>query len=155
LDGANTSDDDRVVLIGATNRPQELDEAARRRLVKRLYIPLPSYAGRLQLVNRLISKERHSLSEEDLARISTETKGYSGADIKALATEAAFGPIRELTMAGEVKIGQVQETSVRPISVADFTSALRQVRPSVSPNDLDQYLDWNTSFGSFPIPSFD
>lgn len=36
-----TGDEDRFLLIGATNRPQELDEAARRRLVKRLYIPLP------------------------------------------------------------------------------------------------------------------
>lgn len=41
LDGATTSEDDRVLIIGATNRPQELDDAVRRRLVKRLYIPLP------------------------------------------------------------------------------------------------------------------
>lgn len=41
LDGATTKDDDRVLIIGATNRPQELDDAIRRRLVKRLYIPLP------------------------------------------------------------------------------------------------------------------
>lgn len=37
-------DEDRLLLVGATNRPQELDEAARRRLVKRLYIPLPDLA---------------------------------------------------------------------------------------------------------------
>ncbi|KAF5273488.1 hypothetical protein FQA39_LY07505 [Lamprigera yunnana] len=41
LDGATTDNDERVLVIGATNRPQELDEAARRRFVKRLYIPLP------------------------------------------------------------------------------------------------------------------
>lgn len=41
LDGAATEDEDRILVIGATNRPQELDEAARRRFVKRLYIPLP------------------------------------------------------------------------------------------------------------------
>ena len=35
-----------MLLVGATNRPQELDEAARRRLVKRLYIPLPDLAAR-------------------------------------------------------------------------------------------------------------
>lgn len=40
-DGAGTNDDDRILIIGATNRPQELDEAARRRLVKKLYIRLP------------------------------------------------------------------------------------------------------------------
>lgn len=41
LDGATTDNDERILVIGATNRPQELDEAARRRFVKRLYIPLP------------------------------------------------------------------------------------------------------------------
>lgn len=41
LDGATTDSEERILVIGATNRPQELDEAARRRFVKRLYIPLP------------------------------------------------------------------------------------------------------------------
>lgn len=41
LDGATTDSDERLLIVGATNRPQELDEAARRRFVKRLYIPLP------------------------------------------------------------------------------------------------------------------
>lgn len=41
LDGATTDSEERLLVIGATNRPQELDEAARRRFVKRLYIPLP------------------------------------------------------------------------------------------------------------------
>ena len=41
IDGANTRSDDFVVVIGATNRPQELDEAARRRFTKRIYVPLP------------------------------------------------------------------------------------------------------------------
>ena len=43
LDGAGTGEDDKILIVGATNRPQELDEAARRRLEKRLYIPLPEY----------------------------------------------------------------------------------------------------------------
>lgn len=43
LDGAATDNEERLLIIGATNRPQELDEAARRRFVKRLYIPLPEF----------------------------------------------------------------------------------------------------------------
>ena len=41
MDGAKTSSDERILTIGATNRPQELDDAARRRFVKKLFIPLP------------------------------------------------------------------------------------------------------------------
>lgn len=43
LDGATTDNNEKLLVIGATNRPQELDEAARRRFVKRLYIPLPEF----------------------------------------------------------------------------------------------------------------
>lgn len=42
MDGAGQQDGERLLVIGATNRPQELDEAVRRRMVKRLYIPLPN-----------------------------------------------------------------------------------------------------------------
>ena len=46
LDGAKSNSNERILIIGATNRPNELDEAVRRRFVKRLYIPLPNRAGR-------------------------------------------------------------------------------------------------------------
>lgn len=52
LDGANTfaGENSRILIIGATNRPYDLDEAVRRRLVKKLYIPLPNTAGRKQFI---------------------------------------------------------------------------------------------------------
>lgn len=46
FDGCGTSSEDRVLMIGATNRPQEIDEAARRRYRKKLYIPLPEGEAR-------------------------------------------------------------------------------------------------------------
>ena len=57
-DGANTfhGENSRILIIGATNRPDDLDEAARRRLVKRLYIPLPNSEGRKQFIDRMITK---------------------------------------------------------------------------------------------------
>lgn len=56
LDGATTDNEERLLLVGATNRPQELDEAARRRFVKRLYIPLPEYevsSFQINFLNRI------------------------------------------------------------------------------------------------------
>ena len=56
MDGATTSSDDRILVVGATNRPQEIDEAARRRLVKRLYIPLPDGGAREQVIPRFFNQ---------------------------------------------------------------------------------------------------
>lgn len=52
LDGAKSIEDDRVLIIGATNRPDELDEAVKRRFVKKLYIPLPNIDGRIDFFKR-------------------------------------------------------------------------------------------------------
>lgn len=143
FDGAATSDDDRILVIGATNRPQELDEAARRRLVKRLYIPLPDAPARRTIVVGLLASQRHSLGEGDIDAICARTDGYSGADMDNLCREAALGPIRSIT-----NILEISPDQVRPIVMADFVAAMSQVRASVSSRDLDLYLDWNEKFGS-------
>lgn len=143
FDGASTSADDRILVIGATNRPQEIDEAARRRLVKRLYIPLPDSPARARIVENLLKNQRHCLSAEDIKLICEKTDGYSGSDMDNLCREAALGPIRSIT-----DILQVDQDAVRPICLDDFEKALTQVRASVSSSDLLAYLDWNAKFGS-------
>ncbi|XP_069679012.1 fidgetin-like protein 1 isoform X2 [Periplaneta americana] len=145
LDGAATGEEDRILVIGATNRPQELDEAARRRLVKKLYIPLPEFPARRQIVDRLMSDENHNLTEEDVHEIATLTDGYSGADMKNLCQEASLGPIRSL---GFIEIQHISPDQVRPVTVSDFKSALNRVRASVSPGDLDSYVAWDKLYGS-------
>jgi len=75
FDGAATSAEDRILLIGATNRPQELDDAARRRLVKRLYIPLPEIEARRSLILRLLAKEPSKLTEAQVTMICERTDG--------------------------------------------------------------------------------
>ena len=84
LDGANCVGEKRVLVVGATNRPQELDDAARRRLVKRLYIPLPDSKARASILARLLSRERHNVSGEEMRSVSEMTEGYSGADMANL-----------------------------------------------------------------------
>ncbi|XP_010129145.1 PREDICTED: fidgetin-like protein 1 [Chlamydotis macqueenii] len=144
LDGAATSCEDRILVVGATNRPQEIDEAARRRLVKRLYIPLPEASARKQIVTRLMSKEHCSLSEEEIELIVTKSNGFSGADMTQLCREASLGPIRSLQ---SMDIATIMPDQVRPIAFPDFESAFRTVRPSVSSKDLELYETWNQTFG--------
>ncbi|KAJ2887901.1 Fidgetin-like protein 1 [Coemansia asiatica] len=142
LDGCGTSQDDRIILLGATNRPQELDEAARRRFPKRLFVPLPDKAGRRTIVSNLLKAQVHSLDDVHLDSICGRTEGYSGADMDTLCREAAYGPIRSIA-----DITAVSVDDVRPINVADFEYALTQVRPSVSAKDLEIHIEFNRLYG--------
>ncbi|KEG10547.1 putative katanin-like protein, putative,serine peptidase, Clan SJ, family S16 [Trypanosoma grayi] len=172
LDGVATDRGDRVLLIGATNRPEELDEAARRRMEKRLHIPLPDAAARVELVQRLLhtmelqqqqqcldrsegrdeeavvksgSGTVHALDAKDIAEIAAATEGYSGADLKQVCREAAMGPLREVTM----RLSDVSLNELRPIQRRDFMQALKRIRPSVGASEVERYEEWNKQFGSF------
>nr|XP_015212777.1 PREDICTED: fidgetin-like protein 1 [Lepisosteus oculatus]XP_015212778.1 PREDICTED: fidgetin-like protein 1 [Lepisosteus oculatus] len=144
LDGASTSADERILVVGATNRPQEIDEAARRRLAKRLYIPLPVALARKQIVVNLMSRENCELTEEELELVIQSSEGFSGADMTQLCREAALGPIRSIQI---TDIATITPDQVRPILYSDFQEALKTVRPSVSSKDLELYEEWNKTFG--------
>lgn len=144
LDGTGTTAQGRVLTIGATNRPQELDEAARRRFVKRLYIPLPVESDRQTLLEVLLAKNNHRLTPVDVSKLAKETDGYSGADLKSLCADAAMGPIRQLG----AKALEVEATDVPPISYKHFRQSLRSMKPSVAPDDLVQYIEWDKIYGS-------
>ncbi|XP_063531318.1 fidgetin-like protein 1 isoform X2 [Cydia strobilella] len=144
FDGAATGEEERLLIVGATNRPQELDEAARRRLVKRLYVPLPDADAREQIINNLLKCENNALSAADVNEVAHLTDGYSGADMKSLCSEAAMGPVRAVPLS---QICTIDRDKVRPVTVQDFKNALKRVRPSVSQDDLGQYVHWNNTYG--------
>lgn len=143
FDGAGTSSSDRILIIGATNRPQELDEAARRRLQKRLYIPLPDFAARRTIVISLLKQAVHNLKSEDLDVVGQMTEGYSGSDMTGLCKEASMMPLRDV-----INLETVELSDIRPITLDDFREAMSQVRASVSEKDLEGYLEWNDKFGT-------
>ncbi len=155
MEGVSSSgQDDQVIIIGATNRPQELDEAVRRRLPKRLYIPLPNKAGRADFLSKSLVKCKlgSSLSPQEVDQLAAATKGYSGADLKALVSEAKMYPVRLLALAGKKNISI---SEIRKICFDDFKSAIGVVKATVSQEDLGKYLEWNTHFGSYPFSATD
>lgn len=87
-------ENDRIVVLAATNRPQELDEAALRRFPKRVYVSLPDLNTRELLLKRLLAKQGSPLSTDAAKRLAVCTDGYSGSDLTALAKDAALEPIR-------------------------------------------------------------
>uniref|UniRef100_A0A8C2Q312 microtubule-severing ATPase n=1 Tax=Cyprinus carpio TaxID=7962 RepID=A0A8C2Q312_CYPCA len=145
FDGVQSGgDDDRVLVMGATNRPQELDEAVLRRFAKRIYVALPTEETRLKLLKNLLSKHRNTLSQKELSQLARMTEGYSGSDLTSLAKDAALGPIRELR---PEQLRNIPAGEMRDIRFSDFEDSLKRIKRSVSPQTLDQYVRWNRQYG--------
>ncbi|KAL4990317.1 P-loop containing nucleoside triphosphate hydrolase protein [Aspergillus falconensis] len=140
---AKLGDASRVLVLAATNMPWDIDEAARRRFVRRQYIPLPEHHVREQQLRRLLSHQVHDLDDEDIEVLVHVTEGFSGSDITALAKDAAMGPLRNL---GEALLHTPMD-QIRPICFADFEASLLSIRPSVSKDGLRAYEDWARQFG--------
>ena len=145
FDGVASDPNERFLVMGATNRPQDLDEAVLRRFVKRIYVPLPSAESRNSLIHTLLKNQVHKLTNTDISTLASQLEGYSGSDITALAREAAYEPIRELTHSQVLK---VNAKSVRAMCVSDFEEARKKVRASVSIESTGCYAEWNAKFGT-------
>ncbi|XP_010594146.1 spastin isoform X2 [Loxodonta africana] len=148
FDGVQTAGDDRVLVMGATNRPQELDEAVLRRFIKRVYVSLPNEETRLLLLKNLLCKQGSPLTQKELAQLARMTDGYSGSDLTALAKDAALGPIRELK---PEQVKNMSASEMRNIRLSDFTESLKKIKRSVSPQTLEAYIRWNKDFGDTTV----
>ncbi|EPX75195.1 uncharacterized protein SOCG_04440 [Schizosaccharomyces octosporus yFS286] len=139
-----TGNSPRVLVLAATNLPWCIDEAARRRFVKRTYIPLPEPETRHKHLSHLLHNQVHALTNDDLNELVELTEGYSGSDITALAKDAAMGPLRNL---GEALLTTSAE-QIPPIDLNHFKTSLKTIRPSVSSEGIYRYEEWNNQFGS-------
>ncbi|XP_031655001.1 spastin [Oncorhynchus kisutch] len=144
FDGVQSEGAERVLVMGATNRPQELDEAVLRRFAKRVHVALPTEETRFKLLKNLLGKHGHPLNQKELAHLAKMTGGYSGSDLTSLAKDAALGPIREL---GPEQVKNMAASDMRNIRCKDFEDSLKRIKPSVSPTTLDLYVRWNTDYG--------
>ncbi|XP_036405945.1 katanin p60 ATPase-containing subunit A1 [Megalops cyprinoides] len=149
--GASENDDPSkmVMVLAATNFPWDIDEALRRRLEKRIYIPLPSAKGREELL-KINLKELELASDVDMSKIAEQMEGYSGADITNVCRDASLMAMRrriEGLTPEEIRNISRDEMHM-PTTMEDFESALRKVSKSVSAADLEKYEKWIAEFGS-------
>ncbi|XP_061668510.1 katanin p60 ATPase-containing subunit A1 isoform X2 [Syngnathoides biaculeatus] len=138
-----------VMVLAATNFPWDIDEALRRRLEKRIYIPLPSAKGRVELL-RISLKELELANDVDLDKIAEQMEGYSGADITNVCRDASLMAMRrriEGLTPEEIRNISRDEMHM-PTTMEDFEAALRKVSKSVSAADLEKYEKWIEEFGS-------
>jgi len=138
-------------VLCTSNSPWDIDDALRRRLEKRVYIPLPDHSSRTQMIGLLL-KELDIADEIDASEIANMTKGYSGSDLRLLMREAAMFGLRKL-IAGlssqEVKeLRQNNTLTPSKVSHADILEALQSIQPSVSQMDIKRFEQWAAEFGS-------
>lgn len=138
-----------VMVLAATNYPWDIDEALRRRLEKRIYIPLPNQAGREALLNINLREVEKSINL-NLVQIAKDLDGYSGSDITNVCRDACMMSMRRRISglsSEEIKNLSKDELEL-PVTMEDFTDAIRRVNKSVSVDDLRRYEKWMQEFGS-------
>lgn len=131
MDGLNSRG--KVVVIGATNRPNSIDEALRRpgRFDREIEIGIPDRDGRHEIL--MIHTRGMPLADDvDLNWLADRTHGYSGADLSALTKEAAMAALRRVLPDVDLEAEEIPREVLNKISVTkdDFKSALRDMQPS-------------------------
>lgn len=162
-DGLRTKDRERVLVLAATNRPFDLDEAVIRRLPRRLMVNLPDAANRSKILKVILAKEEVA-QDLDFDDIAGMTDGYSGSDLKNLCVMAAYRPIREILdkerKDREAAIAEGRPppplvgaagspVTIRSLSMDDMRHAHEQVCASVSSDsaNMTELLQWNELYG--------
>jgi len=132
MDGLVTLSD--IVVIAATNRPDMVDSAVLRpgRFDRIIYVPEPDEKSR-RLIFDIYTKDMPLESDVDLDFLTSKTKYYSGADIESLCREAAMHTLR-------------RDLSATKVTMKDFTEALSEIGPSVTPDMEKWYKDFSKHF---------
>ncbi|MCO5586277.1 hypothetical protein L7F22_040216 [Adiantum nelumboides] len=89
------NNDQKVLVLAATNTPYALDQAIRRRFDKRIYIPLPDLKARQHMFKVHLGDTPSDLSEADFEELARRTEGFSGSDISVCIKDVLFEPVRK------------------------------------------------------------
>ncbi|KAI3691818.1 hypothetical protein L6452_31620 [Arctium lappa] len=165
-DGLLSKSGERILVLAATNRPFDLDEAIIRRFERRIMVGLPSVEQREMIFRTVLAKEKVD-EGLDFREIANMTDGYTGSDLKNLCTTAAYRPVRELIqqerkkdLAKKIKAesgddSQTDETTeqrvitIRPLNMKDFREAKNQVAASFAAEGsiMSELKQWNDLYG--------
>lgn len=137
-------------MLATTNRPWDLDDAFRRRLEKRIYIPLPDVKARRQIFS-LCLKDIALDDSVDIDRIAELTENYSGADVHLLCRDWSMAAFRRLVEGKNVEEIAMLRNSNKlnyPLEMNDFHESIKRIRPSVNVKDLGNFQKWQDEYGS-------
>ncbi len=131
-----------VYVIGATNKPWDLDWAFIRRFQKRILVPLADNATRLNML-KLYSSNLQIDPDVDLNELARISEGFSGSDIRDVCQSAQLSLIGEFFESGQAVD---KEAKPRALTMADFKQIFEDRKPSVSLDMLSKYNGWFESF---------
>ncbi|ESL09064.1 hypothetical protein TRSC58_03223 [Trypanosoma rangeli SC58] len=157
MDGVGVDPKKIVMVLGATNHPWTIDEAMRRRLEKRIYIPLPDLDDRMELF-RINTKSLSLSPDVDFVHLSKMLEGrhYSCADITNLVRDAAMMTMRRLMEEmdkSELKRRAAEISKLvaeQPITMKDFLGAVKNVPSSVNAEQIKKFESWKKEFETNP-----
>jgi SpoVK/Ycf46/Vps4 family AAA+-type ATPase len=132
-DGFTTDEYSQVMVLGATNRPWEVDEAVLRRLPQSFLVGLPDENQRIAILSKMLEGEvmdESFYAAQAMKKLGKKTAGYSGSDLKQLCTNAAYYPIRELLVAERKKPSAIGTIHPRSLTMEDFIQALDHSKPT-------------------------
>ncbi len=123
----------KVVVIGATNRPNALDPAIRRpgRFDREIELPIPDKEGRLEIL-QIHTRGMPLADDVDLVELAGMTHGYVGADLAALAREAAMRALRKILPNLDLEAETIppEVLSNLKVTMENFLEAFRELQPS-------------------------
>ena len=131
-----------VYVIGATNKPWDLDWAFIRRFQKRILVPLADHSTRLSML-KLYSSNLQIDADVDLQELARLSEGFSGSDIRDVCQSAQLKLIGEFFESGKA---MDKEAKPRALTMADFRQILEERKPSVSLDMLSMYNRWFEAF---------
>ncbi|MEM4245807.1 MAG: AAA family ATPase [Candidatus Bathyarchaeia archaeon] len=133
-----------LYVIGATNKPWDLDEAFIRRFQRRIFVPLPEYEARLEIF-KIHSRNLRLSGDVRLDELANLTEGYSGSDIRDIVQTAHIRVIREFFENGDP---EDRRSGPRAITQRDFLEMIERRRPSVSTKNMSLFRSWSNQFNA-------
>ncbi|KAJ7156035.1 hypothetical protein C8R43DRAFT_998942 [Mycena crocata] len=154
MDGLRSSKDDSVIVIGATNRPYDLDDAVLRRLPRRLLVDLPGEPEREEILKILLRDETLD-SDLDPKHIAKKTEGFSGSDLKHLCVSAALDAVKEHVVVpwSSETVPAPQNSSDRSVSESKTSDTVELTSATSADNTLAEAESKETLLSADDVPS--